>query len=145
MLLGKAANPLGASVSSSTKQGNDISPIGPWVPTLGLMHGRDLLDDLCVEVCSSGHRDHPLGSRGRRDLKKAGGAVPLQLLESKGAGCNRCLAGGEGDSPHLWISTPAAQKGPSEIKKERENGEVQCAPWAPGQGAPSPRKLKAGV
>lgn len=48
MLLGKAANPLGASVFSSTKQGNDISLIGPWVPTLGLMHGRDLLDDLCV-------------------------------------------------------------------------------------------------
>lgn len=63
-----------------------------------------------MKVCCSGHRDHPLGSRGRRDLKKAGGAVPLQLLESKGAGSDSCLAGGEGDSPHLWIITPAEKK-----------------------------------
>ena len=103
---------------------NDISLIGPWVPTLGLMHGRDLLDDLCTEVCSSGHRDHPLGNRGRRDLRKAGGAVPLQLLESKGAGSDSGLAGGEGDSPHLWIITPAEKKHRRGQTKSRRKGKM---------------------
>lgn len=70
-----------------------------------------------MEVCCSGHRDHPLGSRGRRDLKKAGGAVPLQLLESKEAGSDSCLAEGGGLSP------PAGHHAWGEVRSEQSDTE----------------------
>lgn len=86
----------------------------------------------------------------------AGGAVPLQLLESKEAGSDSCLAAGWGGE----LSPPAGHHAWGEVRNEQSGTEGRGQAKSRRKGKmerfnvllghlgrvpPPPRKLKAGV